>query len=246
MTALADLVGTDRGSATAPPAETGPAVQRSAPRVNLLPPEVVTRRQVRLAQRTGLGAVAAVVVLVAASWGVGAVRTGSAQDDLDAANSRVSALQAQQAEYAAAPQTIARLEAAQSARSTAMAQDVSWAAYVDSLARALPAGAWLVSVQSGLTSGPTSSAATSSGTAPGAATGSLGPVTISASATSYEDVAAYLDALASVPGVSDPYLTGSAQDSTSGTPLVTFTVTAQMTEDALTHRFDTTTEQKAG
>lgn len=204
------------------------------PRVNLLPPEVFARRAVRRVQRSGAAAAAGALVLVAAAWGVGSAQQGAEQERLDAANARVQALQAEQAKYAAAPEVIKQVELAKTARAQALGQDVAWYSYVDSLTRALPAGAWLAEVQTTLT--PAGAVATT-GTpvSPGTA---IGSVSISAKSLTYEDVAAYLDALAGVPGVSGAYLTASTQDDATGTPVVTFSVTAEVTSDALSHRFD--------
>ncbi len=221
----------------------GPVAGWTAPRVDLLPPEVVGRRAVRRVQRGTAVAAAAAAVCVAAVWLLGHSAAGSAQADLDAANGRVQALQAQQAEYAAAPQTIAQLQAARAAQTTVMAQDVAWYSYVDTLTRALPAGAWLVSVQTALdtTAATAAAGATTTGaTTAGTAAAGIGSVTISAKSTSYDDVAAYLDALDRLPGVWGAYLTTSSSDDSQGTAVVSFSVTAVVTPDALSHRFDST------
>ncbi|MGQ7298241.1 PilN domain-containing protein [Quadrisphaera sp. KR29] len=220
----------------------------SLPRVNLLPPEVLARRAVRRVQRGAAVAAGAAVVVVAAAWGVTASQVSAEQARLDAANQRVQTLQAEQAQYAEAPQVIAQVEAAEAARATAMAQDVALYSYVDSLTRALPDGAWLAGVQvsldaAGATAGAaTTAAATSATAATGAAAGAsaatTGSISITARSTSYEDVAGYLDALARVPGVADAYLTASSQDASAAVPVVSFTVTARVTTDALSHRYD--------
>lgn len=201
------------------------------PRVNLLPPEVFARRAVRTVQRGAVAATAGVLLLVAAAWGVASAQTSGEQQRLDAANARVQALQAEQARYAAAPQVIKQVDAAEAARALAMGQDVAWYSYVDSLTRALPAGAWLAEVQTAVTPAAASGAAATPAS-------SLGSVSISAKSLNYEDVAAYLDALAALPGVADAYLTSSTQDDSSGTPVVTFSVTAEVTAAALSHRYD--------
>lgn len=206
------------------------------PRVNLLPAEVSGRRAVKAVQRrTGLAAVG-VVVLVGAVWAVGNAQSAEQADRLDQVNAQVAALQAQQAEYAAAPQTQKRVEAAEAARATAMAQDVRWYEYVDGLTRALPAGAWLLSATTALGDSTTAATAAPAADATGGAV--VGSVTISARTTTFEDVAAYLDALAAVPGVSNAYLTSSTLADDGTAQVITFSVTADVTETALTHRFD--------
>lgn len=201
------------------------------PRVNLLPTEVFARRAVRAVQRGAVAATAGVLLLVAVAWGVASAQTASEQERLDAANARVQALQAEQSQYADAPRIIKQVEAAEAARAQAMGQDVAWYSYVDSLTRALPAGAWLSEVQ-------TATAPVAASGAAGTAASSIGSVSISAKSLNYEDVAAYLDALAALPGVADAYLTSSTQDDSTGTPVVTFSMTAQITADALSHRYD--------
>ncbi|MBC3761968.1 PilN domain-containing protein [Quadrisphaera oryzae] len=232
--------GAPTATTTGAPAGTpqaGGGVPWAAPRVNLLPPEVAGRRAVRAVQRrTGLAAVG-VVVLIGAVWGVGHAQAAAQAERLDAANAQVAALQAQQLKYAEAPQTEKRVQAAEVARATAMAQDVRWYAFVDSLTRAMPATTWLVSVDTTLSDGASAATAT---TAAAAAAGPapVGQVTISARTTSYDDVAAYLDALAAVPGVSGAFLTTSSLDVGQSPAVVTFAVTATVTDTALTHRFD--------
>jgi len=206
-----------------------------APRVNLLPPGVISRRAVRRAKRGGALGVAAALLVVAGSWAVGAAQASTAQAELDTAVARTSALQAQQAQYAAAPQTLRALRATEDARATAMAQDVSWAAFVGTLSAALPAGAWLDGVQATLTTDDASTAPAADATA--GVPGSEGSITITARSTSYEDVAAYLDALGTVPGVADAYLMTATMDSAQAVPVVSFTITAQVTDAALSHRF---------
>lgn len=215
----------------------------NAPRVNLLPPGVIARRAVRRAQRGGAVGVAAALLVVAGAWAVGGAHTATAQDELDTAQARVSALQAQQAQYAAAPQTLRALRTTEDARATAMAQDVSWAAFVGSLSAALPAGAWLDGVQATLAADDASTAPAADPASPGAAAGE-GSITITARSTSYEDVAAYLDALGSVPGVADAYLMTATMDGEQAVPVVSFTITAQVTDAALTHRFARTTDSQ--
>jgi Tfp pilus assembly protein PilN len=214
-----------------------------APRVNLLPPSTISRRAVRRAKRGGALGVAAALLVVAGSWAVGAAQASTAQDEVDTALARTSALQAQQAQYAAAPQTLRALRATEDARATAMAQDVSWAAFVGTLSAALPAGAWLDGVQATLTTDDASTAPAVDATAGASgAAADEGSITITARSTSYEDVAAYLDALATVPGVADAYLMTATMDSAQAVPVVSFTITAQVTDAALTHRFAQTAD----
>jgi len=214
-----------------------------APRVNLLPRSTISRRAVRRAQRGGALGVAAALLVVAGAWAVGSTHAGNAQAELDTAEARVSALRAQQAQYAAAPQTLRALRTTEEARATAMAQDVSWAAFVGTLSAALPAGAWLDGVQATLTADDASTAPPADPVAAAADAGE-GSITITARSTSYEDVAAYLDALGTVPGVADAYLMTATMDSAQAVPVVSFTITAQVTDAALTHRFDQTTDSQ--
>ncbi|TNM64500.1 PilN domain-containing protein [Streptomyces sp. NP160] len=213
-------------------------VNWSAPRVNLLPLEVVVARRVRRAQRGAALAAAGAAALVGCVWALGLGSTAHQQQRLDEATARLTALQAEQAQYAAAPQVLKQLETVRDTRAQAMAQDVAWYSYVDSLTRALPATAWLVSVQTSLSAAGSAAAPATTGGTGTAGTSSVGSVTISARSTSYDDVAAYLDALAAVPGVADVFLSTSTSDASGSAPVISFTVTASVTDAALTHRFD--------
>src|SRR3954471_14979318 len=92
-------------------------------RVNLLPVEIEEARRLRRTQ-AGLGlGLAAVVAVVGAVYVVEAHDKAGAADELAGAKSQGVQLQKEQAKYQDVPRTIAAIDAAEEARSTAMAND---------------------------------------------------------------------------------------------------------------------------
>jgi Tfp pilus assembly protein PilN len=242
-----------------PVAPAAESLERVLPRVNLLPPEVSQRRRVRTTQKALVAGAVLALGVVGSAWAVEHHSVGSAQSDLDASIARGAQLQHQQAQYADAPKVVAELDAARTARRTALASDVAWYQYLDDLSRAAPDAVWLTSVSGNLTgaaAGATAATGTTaaSGTTPATgdttataaataggnplATSGIGALTLAGSALSYDDVAGYLDRLVTVSGVADPYLTTSTADDSSGRQVVTFSITAVVTADALSHHFD--------
>lgn len=220
----------------------------AAPFVNLLPPEIAERR----AMRSLLVMLAAVVVGVLLLTGGLVYLAGSgkaaAQDDLAAQQAQTARLNAQVRSLDGARQAQAQLQAARAALQTAMSSEVLWSKYLDQLRLLLPNGVRLSNVAIAPTTASTGAGAGAgtAGVAPTTTTGStastgvtpgaVATVTIAGKAVDQDAVAAWLEALGQVKGFTNGYLTSTAADGASG--LVTFTVTVDVTADALSHRFD--------
>lgn len=221
----------------------GSAAAVSAPKVNLLPPEIAARRTARKIA----AALAGVVVLCAAGVGGGYVYAGSgeaeARSDLAAAQATQTGLQRQQRALAPAQEAQTKMQAAQAALAAAMGNEVLWSRYLDELRLKRPEGVRFSSVQIAPTTSSTSTGstagsgpATSGGATTGAAaTGGIATLTLQGKARTQPDVAALLDVLAKVKGFSGVYLTSTDADSTTG--VVTFAVTSSVTSEALSNRY---------
>ncbi|MFL6100771.1 MAG: PilN domain-containing protein [Actinomycetales bacterium] len=205
------------------------------PRVNLLPPEVHQARQLRRLQ-AGLGVgVAAVALAVGGFYFLQTQAAGDAQESLNQVAAKGSTLTAQKAQYAQVPRTLSAIEAAESARQNAMANDVQWYRYLNDLSYVTPKNAWFLTVdislnQSGVVNvNPVAHA-------------SIATVTVTGAAKVHNDVASWLNSASKESGWTDAYFTNSQKQDMNGETFVQFSSTANVTDDALSHRYD----RKAG
>lgn len=210
----------------------------AVPKVNLLPPEILEVRRFRRV-RQGLG-VAVLAVVAGAAIGTYWAQTevDAAEQDLVTAQSTVSQLQREQQRYAEAPRVIAQVEAAQSARATAMASDVPWYQFLSRLAAAEPAGVNIASFTVSVT-----------GAAPTAATGPLaepgiGSIAMQGDASSYTKVASWLESVVRVRGLKGSTLSTATKQAAGEDQAadVTFSSGVVVTPEALSRRY----ERKAG
>jgi Tfp pilus assembly protein PilN len=205
------------------------------PRVNLLPPEVHQARQLRRLQ-AGLGVgVAAVALAVGGFYFLETQAAGDAKDSLSVVQAKGQTLTAQKAQYAQVPRTLAAIEAAETARQDAMANDVQWYRYLNDLSYVTPKNAWLVTFDASLNQ------AGLANTNP-VAHPAIATVTVTGAAKAHNDVAAWLNAAAKESGWVDAYFTNSEKQDMNGETFVQFSSTANVTDDALSHRYD----RKAG
>ena len=223
------------------------------PFINLLPPEIAERR----ALKKLAGGLAAVLLAAVAATGGLVYQAGSgkgdAQAQLSAEQAETARLQTQLNSLSAARTAQEQLQAAQTALRAAMANEVLWSAYLDQMRLRLPEGVRLTN----LVIAPSGAAATGSASTGTAASGAPAPsggatsgttatagtdpsaiatVTLSGKAVSQEAVANWLDALPGIKGYTNPFLTSTTQDRTTG--LINFIVTVDATADALSHRYD--------
>jgi Tfp pilus assembly protein PilN len=217
-------------------------VEVPAPRVNLLPPEIAEQRAVRRMAAGLAGGVLLCAVAVGGGYAFVGRGEAAAHADLAAAQSVQSTLQRQQRALLPAQQAQAQMQAAQAALAAAMGNEVLWSRYLDDLRIVKPEGVRFTQVKLDPTSGTgttgTTGASSSSGSTSSAGTatpGAVATLTLTGKARSQPDVAALLDQLAQIKGFDGVYLTSSQGDTSSGT--LTYTVTASVTPDALSHRY---------
>ena len=238
MTTYPDVTASPQPS-PAPEATSTRVYWAPVPKVNLLPPEIIEGRRLTRVKRLLAGVVVAVVAGCggAVVWSQSGVAT--AQEEVDLAQSRAATLHAQQAKYAEVPRLTGLIDAATTARQTAMGQDVLWYGFLSDLSLTTPKGVSLVSLEVGLddTTGPAAPPAdvlTPSG---------IGHVSFSGTADHFPDVAGWLDAVGSVHGLDGSTLQtatrgdAAAAAAATGAPIV-FTSHVQVTSTALTHRYD--------
>lgn len=205
--------------------------------VNLLPPEILAGRAFRRIQRGMAAAVAVVVAAICGVYVLEARDTDTASQELMAVKDVGTTLRAEQAPYADVPRVHQAIDAAQSARQGAMAQDVEWYRYLADFSRVTPPGVWFTSLDLTMSNAPGAAAA-----ATGLPVTGVAAINVTGTGGTHLDVAAWLDALAKEAAVSNPFVTSSATAKIGSTDVVNFSSTAAVGADALSHRFD----RKAG
>ncbi len=225
------------------------------PRVNLLPPELLERRALSRLGR-GLGAAVLATVLIGAGVGyLGGNGGNEAQGSLDSATAQNVRLQKQVNSLAPAATALAQAQSTQTSLRAALANEVLWSRYLDQLKLQLPHGVRYSSVQvapvtstGGVATGgsapvalprPVGGGLNASGGTSGSSNGAaIATITLNGVGESQNAVADLLQSLGSVPQFANVYLTSSTAGTTPGSQLVTFVITADVTGNALSHRYD--------
>ena len=232
-------------SAPAPaprPKPVEPVLRYPAIRANLLPDEVIaSRRLATLKKQIGVALVALLGVIVLA-YGFSWWQTSSARGDLSNAQHATAQLQAKQQAFTPLLNTQQQVRTVQTALHQLMVGDVQWTQLLEVLGRAaLPLHVTIDSVQAVMTAG----AATAN--APGQAgigvlnqTGDrgIGTLALTGTAPDQKAVAAFVDSLATLPGLAAPF---PANVSTQGSGALQYSVNVLITTKALGGRYATTT-----
>lgn len=208
------------------------------PQINLLPPEVRAARGLKTLRRLLVMALVLVVLLCAASWVFARNDKSSAAAGLTAAQGRTAQLKKEEQKYAEVPQVLGLLESTTRARALGTSTEVLWSPYYLAIAAVLPAGVSLDTLQIAQVS-PTAPA-------PSVATPlqapSIGAIQFTARSKTLPDTAAWIDALNSIPGLGDAWVsTALIQGDGTTASYYNVTAAAQVRQQAYAHRFDQTT-----
>lgn len=195
---------------------------------NLLPLEVFAARRTRRIRRLVILVVALVVVALLGWYGFALVRTSLAEDELARAKDETIRLENQQNAFAELQQVRRDSQAVKQQLEQLMVSDLSWGTLVGSLRQAAPSDLLITGITGTLD-------ATRANPGPGArvSTGPVALATITGIGTSKPQVAAYVDALAKLPGVADPFITSV----TAGEQGLDFTVQINVTDALLGGRY---------
>lgn len=205
----------------------------SLPRVNLLPPEIAEGRRMRRIQ-VGLGGAVVGALGVVALLYVGASSSvSSAQTELDAANARHASLQAESAKYRDVTAVYAQAAAAQAMLTQAMGEEVRYSQFLNDLSLTVPENVWLKNV----TFSQSAPAAPSAAAAASATAAGIGTVTFTGVGFSHDDVAVWLESLATQKGYTNPYFSSSTEALLGTRKTVNFTSTATLTSAAYSGRY---------
>ena len=196
------------------------------PFVNLLPPEVLVERRVRVVQK---GVALAVVACLAAGGGMQLLASRSLHKQQHALASAQASTQSVSRRIAAlhdVASTYAQLTTATTTYKSLVARDISAATILDDLGVAVPSRVWLTQF-SFSESAPTSASATSTTpfTTPGVAT-----LTISGTALSRGDVSNWLESVAGQKGRVDVTFSNASESAVGSNKVVTFTSTVTLTD----------------
>jgi Tfp pilus assembly protein PilN len=214
--------------------ETGAAVSLdSLPRVNLLPPEIAETRRFRRIQM-GLGAaVLGAVGITALLYVAASSSASSAQGELDTALARHTALQADSAKYSQVTAVYDRAAAAQAMLTQAMGEEVRYSQFLNDLSLSVPENVWLKNV----TFSQAGAAAPAPGAAATAVSPGIGTVTFTGVGFSHDDVAVWLESLATQKGYANPYFSNSAEALLGTRKTVNFTSSVALTPAAYSGRY---------
>ncbi|MBN2248385.1 MAG: PilN domain-containing protein [Coriobacteriia bacterium] len=115
-------------------------------RVNLLPPEILERRQAERRSVWVIVAAIAVAVLLAGVWGVANFRLQAKQEELAGVQQQVQGVQAQADQLAIFETRAAELDARRATVKAALGGRIDWAKLLDELSLVLSSDMWVNSV----------------------------------------------------------------------------------------------------
>jgi hypothetical protein len=207
------------------------------PRVNLLPPEVREARELHVVQRwLGIGLVG-VLALCGLAWGGAIVLKSDAEGDLELEQARTAQIAAQTLQYNELQTTVQELDRAADLRRIAMTTDVEWSQYLLYLAVTAPEGMRFESVQLDAAS----VIGTTDQTAPQEAeTDGFGTVSVVGRAPTLPDTSTWIEQVQTIPGVVDVAVSSAAYAGEEGSVFYRVQLTATLTEDAMSERYDDT------
>ena len=206
------------------------------PRVNLLPPEIAERAVFRKVPLGGGSAVLAAVGIVGLLFLSASSDVHSAQGDLDTASNHQRSVQAETTKYAAVTGVYAQAAAAQAMLGQAMGDEVRFSQLLNDLSLSVPAKVWVKNVT--FAQGTAVPAAGAAPAAAGAAPGGIASFTVSGVGFSHDDVAVWLESIASQKTYSNPLFSNSTEALLGTRKVVNFSTTATVTPAALSGRYN--------
>lgn len=211
----------------------------------LLPDEIISARQVKALRKQVLIGLVVVVVLLIGWFGLSKWQTSSANSNLHRAHEQGVSLQDQQSRYAPLVEAQTQITSIKSQLQTLMTGDLSWKTMLTTLQSKAPRGVAFDSVNGIVTAG----GAAVPGSTPAGSTvlnmtgkPTVGQLTITGTAPDKRSVAAFSDALATVPGLTAPLIS----NVTVAEKTVKFSVSVVITSDALGGRYAAATTSLAG
>jgi Tfp pilus assembly protein PilN len=203
-----------------------------APRVNLLPPEIAERNTLRRAQLAMVGTGLAAVAVVGVMYTQASAKVSSAQSAKTEAVAQNVRLKTQLGQLQNVRDTYAQVDVANKTIATAMASDVHWSTYLQDLTLTIPENVWLNTLSAKMATSAQAGGGGEQVLDPG-----LGTVTVTGTALTHDDVAAWLESVAKEKGYSNPYFTVATEKAIADRVVVDFTSTVNLTEKALSNTY---------
>lgn len=202
----------------------------SVPQVNLLPSSVGdAKRDARLRRVLAL-AVVAVLVLAGIFYFFAVTTEANAQDELDTAYAETSQLQSEKAKLAYVPVVLAQLVDTTIAQTLAMGEEVRWTDYLSAITAVLPADTSITKLDVAPATPEASGAAVVTSPA-------VSIVTFDLRSSTVPNTAAWLTALATVPGFQNAYFTSALVAELDGTVYYTVASSVEVNDSAFSNRF---------
>jgi len=212
------------------------ALGPARPQVNLLPPEVRAARGLRKVKHwLGISLVVTVVVCIGV-FGFGLVSVSQANTELGVAQNETARLNRETTKYAEVPKVLDALGKVRTARALGMSTEVSWKPLLEAMGAVLPRG---VSIDKLSVSGATPMIGAEPPSDPLQAA-SVGKIAFTARSATLPDSAAWMDALDSVPGLSDSFVSAATVASEGASTYYVVQATVQFTDQAYADRFAAT------
>lgn len=205
---------------------------------DLIPPEVIASRQLRVIRRRGVSALIGIVLLCALVYGFAVIQSHRAANSLAAEQTKTTQLQAAQSKYAEVTKIQGSVADVKRQLSVLMADDVAYAGLIEQLRAGLPPGMTIgeltVTVDTGKTSSSASSGSAGAATLDASGRKHIGTITISGTGQALSDTSSYVDQLRKIRGVVEPYpLTNKAKP-----PGTEYSLQLTLTDELLTHKYD--------
>jgi hypothetical protein len=212
----------------------GTVLSGSLAQVNLLPPEVRAARGLKKTKQWLLISLVVTLLVAVGGWGLALISSVSAATDLVQAQDETTRLQTEQAKYAEVPQVLGALEQTKTSRTVGMSTEVQWKPYLDALSAVLPAN---VSIDNFQFTGATPVVPPTLPSNP-LQDPSVGQILFTVRASVIPDTAAWIDAMNSVPGFSDAFVSSAAVTEDDTGIYYNMSGSVQVTDVAYSHRFD--------
>jgi hypothetical protein len=204
---------------------------------NLLPPEIIAARRIRVLRKRIITALIAVLVLCMAGYGYAFWQAHTASSALQSERATTAQLQQEQRKYADVVKIQGTIATVRKQVGSLLANDVDFAKLLDTVSTAAPSG---VAVSQLFVTVDSTTAKSASGTAVGGGAldtsgrKHIGSILLTGIAHDLGQVAAYVDKLAATPGLVGVFPTSQQVSGKS----VQFTLQLVPTDQLLSHRYD--------
>ncbi|SOD74777.1 fimbrial assembly protein PilN [Jatrophihabitans sp. GAS493] len=172
---------------------------------DLLPREIVEARQGKKAKKMAIMALAGLLVVIIGWDVIARIQTSSAQSDIDAANAQTTALTLKQHSYGELSQVQSQSKQITASLNSLLSGDLQWGDLIAAVRHSVPQGLSIQTLSGSLDASSTKTT-TAGGTALLNTSGlaEVGTLTVTGMASSPNTVAAFVDAVSKVPGVTAP------------------------------------------